>query len=434
MTPFLSGIIGIIAILVMLVLGVPIGAGMMLVGFVGFAYLTSMTAALNVVGSVSYGLITNYDWLVLPLFLLMGTICFRAGLGRSLFKLAHALFGRLPGGLSIAALGACGIFSAVSASSIATAATIGTAALPEMKSYKYENGLATGCIAAGGTLGFLIPPSTILIIYGILTETSIVELFIAGILPGIIMVIMFMVMVYIRVLINPNLAPRAERTTTREKLSAAGECAEMLVLIALVLGGLIVGWFTPTEAGGIAAFGAILLSLVRKKINWQGIKDGITDAVKTTGMIFFCAIGAFILIPFIARSTIPMELADYIVGLGVSPTLAMVFIILLYLVLGCFIDTMAMVLLTVPIFFPVILELGYDPIWFGIIIALVVEMAMITPPIGMNVYVIAGVASDVPMETIFKGILPFVLTMALFVVMLFIFPQIVLFLPDLLFR
>jgi C4-dicarboxylate transporter, DctM subunit len=432
MTPFFSGIIGIIAILALLMIGVPIGAAMMLIGFVGFVYLTSLTAALNVAGSVSYGLITNYDWLVLPLFLLMGTICFRAGLGRSLFRLAYSLFGRLPGGLSIAALGACGIFSAVSASSIATAATIGTAALPEMANYKYEDGLATGCIAGGGTLGFLIPPSTILIIYGILTETSIVKLFIAGIVPGIILVIMFMIMVYIRVLINPSLAPRAERTTMKEKLAAAGECAEMLVLILLVLGGLIIGWFTPTEAGGIAASGAILLSLVRKKINWQGIKDGITDAVKTTGMIFFCAIGAFILIPFIARSTIPMELAGYIVGLGVSPTSALVLILLLYLILGCFIDTMAMVLLTVPIFFPVIIELGYDPIWFGIIIALVVEMAMITPPIGMNVYVIAGVARDVPMETIFKGILPFVLTLAIFIILMILFPQIALFLPDLL--
>lgn len=432
MSPFLSGVIGIAAILVLLVLGIPIGTAMILVGFAGFAYLTSLTAALNVVGSSAYGLISNYDWLVLPLFLLMGTIAFRAGLGRSLFKLAYSLFGRLPGGLAIAALGACGIFSAVSASSIATAATIGTAAIPEMRAYKYDNGLTTGCIAAGGTLGFLIPPSTILIIYGILTETSIVELFIAGILPGVILVIMFMLMVYIRVRLNPSLAPPGQSTTLKEKLIAFGDCSEMLILILLVLGGLIIGWFTPTEAGAIAAFGAILLSLVRRKINWQGIKDGITDAVKTTGMIFYCAIGAFILIPFIAVSTIPMELADYIVGLGVSPMLAIAFIILLYFILGCFIDTMAMVLLTVPIFFPVIVNLGFEPIWFGILIALLVEMAMITPPIGMNVYVIAGVAKDVPMETIFKGILPFVLTMLLFIILLVAFPQIALVLPRLL--
>lgn len=429
MSPFLCGILGIIITLILLLLGVPIGAAMMLVGFAGFAYITTLKAAFNVLGTVTYGLISNYDWLVLPLFLLMGTVLFRAGLGQSLFKLANSVFGRLPGGLAIAALGACSIFSAVSASSIATAATIGTSAIPAMRAYKYDTGLATGCIAAGGTLGFLIPPSTILIIYGILTETSIVKLFIAGIIPGIILTIMFMGMVYGRVRLNPSIAPRGEKTTFREKIKAAIECGEMLVLIALVLGGLMIGWFTPTEAGAVAAFGAIVLSLIRKKIDWQGIKESVTDAVKTTGMIFFCAIGAFILIPFFAVSTIPMELANYIVGLGVHPLLVMSCIILLYIILGCFIDTMAMVLLTVPIFFPVVKNLGFDPIWFGILIVLLVEMAMITPPIGMNVYVIAGVAKDVPMETIFKGIFPFCLTILVFVILLVAFPKIALILP-----
>ncbi|MBS3906347.1 MAG: TRAP transporter large permease [Syntrophaceae bacterium] len=431
MSPFLCGILGIVVILILMLFKVPIGAAMMLVGFIGFAYITTLKAAFNVVGTVSYGLISNYDWLVLPLFLLMGTVLFRAGLGQSLFKLAHSVFGRLPGGLAIAALGACSIFSAVSASSIATAATIGTSAIPAMRSYKYDTALATGCIAAGGTLGFLIPPSTILIIYGILTETSIVQLFIAGIIPGIILTIMFMTMVYGRVRFNPSIAPRGESTTFRQKLTAAVECGEMLVLIALVLGGLIIGWFTPTEAGAVAAFGAIALSLIRKKINWQGIKDSVTDAVKTTGMIFFCAIGAFILIPFFAVSTIPMELANTIVGLGIHPILVMGCIILVYIILGCFIDTMAMVLLTVPIFFPVVKNLGFDPIWFGILIVLLVEMAMITPPIGMNVYIIAGVAKDVPMETIFKGIFPFCLTLLAFIILLVAFPQIALFLPEL---
>lgn len=432
MSPFLCGILGILLTLILLMLGVPIGAAMTLVGFIGFAYITTLKAAFNVLGTVAYGLISNYDWLVLPLFLLMGTVLFRAGLGQSLFKLANNIFGRLPGGLAIAALGACSIFSAVSASSIATAATIGTSAIPAMRNYKYDTGLATGCIAAGGTLGFLIPPSTIMIIYGILTETSIVKLFVAGIIPGIILTSMFMGMVYTRVRLNPSLAPRGERTTFREKLTTAFECVEILLLIALVLGGLMIGWFTPTEAGAVAAFGAILFSLIRKKINWQGLKESIIDAVKTTGMIFFCAIGAFILIPFIAVSTIPMELANYIVRLGIHPILVMSCIILLYIILGCFIDTMAMVLLTVPIFFPVVKNLGFDPIWFGILIVLLVEMAMITPPIGMNVYVIAGVAKDVPMETIFKGIFPFCLVILAFVILLVAFPQIALFLPGIL--
>lgn len=431
MNPFTTGIVGVVLTLLLLLLGVPIGISMALVGFLGFSYIVNMHAAFHVISTVPYGLISNYDWLVLPLFLLMGTVLFNAGLGSALFTMAYRIFGRLPGGLAIGALGSCAIFSAVSASSIATAATIGTPAIPEMRKYKYDSALSTGCIAAGGTLGFLIPPSTILIIYGILTETSIVNLFIAGIMPGIMLALMFMATVYLQVRLRPSIAPPGKGSTFKEKLSATGACAEVLVLIVLVMGGLIVGWFTPTEAGGIAAFGAILLSLVRRRLNWKLLTVSIVDAVKSTGMIFLCAIGAFIMVPFIAVSTIPMELAKYIIELGISPTLAILFIVVLYFVLGCFIDTMAMVLLTVPIFFPLIIKLGFDPLWFGILIALLVETAMISPPIGMNVYVIAGVAKDIPMETIFKGVLPFVLTMLIFIFLLIAFPQIVLFLPSL---
>ncbi len=431
MSPFATGIIGVALTLVLLILGIPIGISMALVGFVGFASIVNMNAAFSVVSTVPYELISNYDWLVLPLFLLMGTVLFHAGLGSALFKMAYRIFGKLPGGLAIAALGSCAIFAAVSASSIATAATIGTPAIPEMRKYKYDNALATGCIAAGGTLGFLIPPSTILIIYGILTETSIVKLFVAGIVPGIILASMFMATVYLHVKLKPSIAPPGKGSTFKEKLVATGECAEVLILILLVLGGLVIGWFTPTEAGGVAAGGAILVSSIRRRLNWKSLTNSIVDAVKSTGMIFLCAIGAFIMVPFIAVSTIPMELANSIISLGVSPTMAIIFIVILYFILGCFIDTMAMVLLTVPIFFPLIKMLGFDPIWFGILIALLVEMAMISPPIGMNVYVIAGVAKDVPMETIFKGILPFVLTMAIFIMLVIFFPQIVLFLPRL---
>lgn len=431
MSPFTTGIAGIVLTLVFLVLGVPIGVSMALVGFLGFSYIVNMKAAFHMVSTVPYGLISNYDWLVLPLFLLMGTVLFRAGLGSALFTMAYRIFGRLPGGLAIGALGSCAVFSAVSASSIATAATIGTPAIPEMRKYKYDTALATGCIAAGGTLGFLIPPSTILIIYGILTETSIVKLFVAGIMPGIVLALMFMATVYIHVRLKPSIAPPGGGSTFREKLAATGACAEVLVLIVLIMGGLILGWFTPTEAGGVAAAGAILLSLFRRRLNWQSLNASVVDAVKSTGMIFLCAIGAFIMVPFVAVSTIPMELANYILAVGISPTLAILFVVVLYFVLGCFIDTMAMVLLTVPIFFPLITELGYDPLWFGVLIALLVETAMISPPIGMNVYVIAGVAKDVPMETIFKGVLPFVLTMLVFIILIIAFPQIVLFLPRL---
>jgi tripartite ATP-independent transporter DctM subunit len=432
MSPIIIGLIGILLVLLLLICGVPIGFSMILVGSLGFAYLVNIPASLQVVGVSSYGIISSYDWLVLPLFILMGCVFARAGLGQSLFKLAYNFIGRLPGGLSIAAIGACAIFSAVSASSLATAVTIGVTAIPQMRKYKYDSGLAAGCCAAGGTLGILIPPSTIFIVYGILTETSIAELFIAGILPGVILSLMFMGMILIRAQLNPTIAPPGQRTSSREKLEAVGGCAEVIVFVVFVLGGLIVGWFTPTEAGGIAAFGAIVISLARKRLGWQSFKDSLWDTVRNTGMIFVCLIGAFILTPFIAVSRIPMELSGLVANLGFPSTAVIGLIILTYFVLGCFIDTMAMILLTLPVFFPLVTGLGYDPIWFGVIVVLVVEMALVTPPVGMNVYVISGIAKDVPMEHIFRGIFPFVVVELAFLIILVAFPQIALFLPGLL--
>ncbi len=432
MSPIIIGIIGIAIVLLLLICGVPIGFSMILIGFLGFAYLVNFPAAIQIVGVSSYGIISSYDWLVLPLFILMGCVFSSAGLGRNLFRFANSLFGRLPGGLTVASIGACAIFSAVSASSIATAVTIGVTAIPQMRQYKYDSGLAAGSIAAGGTLGILIPPSAMFIIYGILTETSIVDLFIAGIVPGIILSLMFMCMIFVRAKLNPSLAPPGPGSNLREKLEAAGECVEIFVIIGLALGGLIVGWFTPTEAGGFSAFSAILISSIRKKLGWQGLKEALWDTVRNTGMIFICLIGAFILTPFIAVSRIPMELSSLVAGLGLPPTAVMALIILVYLILGCFIDTMAMVLLTVPVFVPLIKSLGYDPIWFGVIIVLVVEMALITPPVGMNVYVISGIVKDVPMEVIFKAIMPFVVVELIMIGILIAFPQIALFLPTML--
>jgi C4-dicarboxylate transporter DctM subunit len=429
--PIIIGTIGIGIILLLMAFGLPIGFAMMLVGFAGFAYLVNVTAALNIIGTVPFGIISNYDWLVLPLFLFVASIFYFAGLGQSLFRFAHNLFGRLPGGLAMATIGACAIFAAISASSIATAVTIGTIAIPEMKRYKYQDALATASIAAGGTLGILIPPSGIFIIYGILTETSIIKLFVAGIIPGVILSLMFMVMIYIRARLNPMIAPPGLPTSLREKLVATGECAEALLLIAVVLGGLIIGWFTPTEAAAIGAFGAIVTSLIRRRLSWRGFTDAILDTVRNTGMIFLCLIGAFVLNGFIAVSTIPMELASLVTSFGFPPPVVIGLIIVVYLILGCFIDTMSMILLTIPVFFPLIKGLGYDPIWFGVVVVLVVEMAMITPPVGMNVWVISGIAKNVPMEVIFRGIVPFVLVEIAFVILLIAFPQIALFLPGL---
>ncbi len=430
MSPFTIGIIGILVVLFLLFCGFPIGFAMMLVGFFGTTYLVNSTAALHVIATEPFNVISSYDYQVLPLFLLTASVCLSAGLGRSLLRLAYNLVGRLPGGLAMATIGACGLFSAVSASSIATAVTIGTAAIPEMRSYKYDSALATGCVAAGGTLGILIPPSAILIIYGILTETSIAELFIAGMIPGVILTLLFMGMIYVHARLKPTLAPPGPSTSIKEKLLALSECTEIGVLIVLVLAGIIIGWFTPTEAGGIAAFGSIIVTLIRRRLTWQGFKDAIVDTVINTGMIFMVLIGAFVMNTFIAMSTIPMELAEMVTGFGLPPLFVIGLIMALYVVLGCVIDTMSMIFLTIPIFFPVVTNLGFDAVWFGVIIVLVTEIAMITPPIGMNVYVIGGIVKDVPMEVIFKGILPFVVVEIAFVIFLIAFPQVALFLPG----
>jgi tripartite ATP-independent transporter DctM subunit len=280
-------------------------------------------------------------------------------------------------------------------------------------------------------LDILIPPSGLFIIYGIMTEQSIAKLYIAGIIPGIILALMFIVVVYIRVRLNPTLAPPGQSTTFREKMAALSECVEILMLCLLVLGGLLIGWFTPTEAGAVGASGAILFSLIRRRLSWKGFKDSVIDTMLNTGMIFTILIGALIFNAFLAVTTIPMELAGWVSGLALPPVFIMVIILLMYVMLGTFLDELSMILLTLPIFYPVVTRLGFDPIWFGVVIVLVVEMGMISPPVGMTMFVVKGIAPDIPIETIFKGVLPFVIAVAVMMVLLVAFPQMALFLPRL---
>jgi C4-dicarboxylate transporter DctM subunit len=331
----------------------------------------------------------------------------------------------------MATVAGCAGFAAVSASSIATATTFGLQALPEMKRYNYDPALATGCIAAGGTMGILIPPSGMLIIYGIFTGTSIGRLFSGGMIPGILEAIFYMITIYILCLWKPSLGPRGPSYSFREKIAAFGSCGEIVGLVVLVLGGLIIGWFTPTEAGAVGAFGAIVLSLIRGRLTWSKFKHALAETIKTTGMVYVILIGAFILNYFLAVTTIPFWLADTISALPLPPLAIMAAMIMVYLFLGCIMDAAAMILLTIPVFFPLAMSLGFDPIWFGIIIVRVVEIGMITPPIGVNVYVIAGVAPDVPMQTIFKGIVPFLIADVFHVLLLLFVPAVVLFLPGL---
>ena len=431
MSPIATGILGVLVLLSLLALGMPIGFGMILIGFAGFTYLASLSGAANILANIPYDAINNYDFCVIPLFFLMAAIFLVSGFGSNLFHLVYTLVGRIPGGLAVATVGACAIFAAASASTIATALTIGKVAIPEMNEYKYDNRLACGSVAAGGTLGILIPPSGVLIIYGIITEQSISKLFIGGIIPGLILALAFILLIILWALINPSLAPAGPRTSLKVKLKALQDSIEMILLLVLIIMGLIVGWFTPTEAGAAGAFGALLLSLLRKRLTLEKFKTAFLDTLYSAGMVFSILIGALVFNAFLAISTIPMELADAVTGLPLPPVVIMIVILLVYLGLGCFIDAFSMILLTIPIFFPVIRTLGFDPIWFGIITVLVVEIALITPPVGMNVYVIWGITEDVPMTDIFKGIMPFLVALVGLIILLIIFPSIVTFLPDL---
>lgn len=430
MSSMTVGVIGIVVMLALLALGMPIGFGMAVIGWLGIWYFTSLTGALSMAATVPYQVIYNYNYAVLPLFFFMANICMHTGLSTALFNMVYKWMGRLPGGLSAAAIAAATIFGAVSASAVATCLTIGLVAIPEMKRYNYQDSLATACVAAGGVLGILIPPSAMLIVYGVMTQQSIGKLFIAGVIPGLVLAIMFMIMIVARCMINPNLGPRGPKFTFKEKIYSIGPPAEIILLIILVIGGLLIGWFTPTEAGAVGAFGAVVFSLIRRRLKWQGFKDAVWETASGVGMIYMLIIGAFIFNGLLTLSNIPMELADIVAGLNLPPIAIMCIIFVIYLILGCFIEALAMILLTLPVFYPIAVAIGYDPIWFGIIIVLVVGMAMITPPVGMGVYVIAGIAKDVPMGAIFKGIWPFLYVEILFFVLLLVFPQIATWLPS----
>lgn len=433
MSPVLVGIIGFAVLFSLLAVGVPIGAGMALVGFAGTWFLISDVAAFTKLAVVPFQTVTDYSLAVLPLFILMAQVVFASGMGRDLFNLASKWLGHRRGGVAMAAVAGSAVFAAVSASSIATATTMGLVSIPEMKRLKYDPGLATGAVAAGGTMGVLIPPSGALIIYGILTETSIGKLFAAGIIPGILEALFYIGVISILCWWKPAFGPPAEKAPLQEKIKSLGGCGEIVLLIVFVLSGLIVGWFTPTEAGAVGAFGAIIMCVLRRRLTWDGFKKAVVDTLKTTGMIYGILIGALIFNVFVAASTIPYVLSEYIGNMPLPPMAILGMVLVLYFFLGCFLDVAAMTVLTIPIFFPLVISLGFDAIWFGIIFVRMAEIAMITPPIGMNTFVIAGVVKEmgIPMETVFKGIIPFLVADFLHITLLILVPPLSLFLVKL---
>ncbi|MBS4032291.1 MAG: TRAP transporter large permease [Clostridiales bacterium] len=432
MTGVTIGVVGIFCFFALIAMKMPIAFAMSLVGFLGFGILSSFSSGFHMVSRELFGNFTSYSLSVIAMFVWMGFLAFYSGIGTNLYVFAYKLIGHWPGGLAIATQIACGTFGAICGSNTATAATMAAIALPEMEKYEYDSSLATASIAAGGVIGVLIPPSVIFIVYGMATEQSVGKLFIAGIIPGILLMCLFMGTIYLLTLRNPQLGPAGPRASWRERAVALkGGLGEAMAVFLLSVGGLFAGWFTPTEAGAVGVAGVLGVALLEKRLSWEKLRKSLQDTTRTTTMIMLMIAGAVIFGRFMAISRIPFELASWAGSLPLPPYAVMAIVLVIYFLLGCFIDALALVLLTIPIFYPLVVHsLGYDPIWFGVIIVLVVAMGVITPPVGMNVYIMKGVAPHIPLEVIFKGIWPFLSAVIICLIILIAFPSIVTFLPN----
>ncbi len=431
MDPILVGIIGTIVAFLLLFLGMPIALALMLVGFLGIWQLSSLAAALPVAPRTIYAVASQYTYMVIPLFLLMGAFASSSGLIENLYRTFDKWLRKFPGGLAAATIAACAGFSAVSGSAVATAAAMGSIAYPEMKKFNYSPRLATGAIAAGGTLGFLIPPSIGFVVYGMLVEQSIGRLLIAGILPGLALAVTFIGIIVVQVQLNPSLAPISPETVTwKEKIAALNGVWEIILVFLVVIGGIYLGWFSPTEAGATGATLLFFVALAKRKLTINGLIKGMQEAIRVSVMVLFLVAGATVFSYFLALSTIPAQLANWVVALDVSRYVVLAFILLIFFFLGCFIDAVSMMVLTLPVIFPVVMGLGFNPIFFGVVCVLMMQVGLITPPMGLNLYTIAGSTKDVKLEDIFAGALPFVIPIFIIVILITIFPQIALFLPD----
>lgn len=430
MDPVTIGIIGIAVLVVIFLLGMPVAFTMALVGTIGFMVIKGPEAGLGLLARDFWDTWSSYSLTVIPMFVFMGSVAYYAGMSGRLYDGAYTIFGRLRGGLALATIVATAGFSAICGSTSATAAAMGKVAIPEMRRHGYDPGLSTGMLAAAGSLGIMIPPSTIFIVYGILTEQSIGKLFIAGVVPGLILAFLFCMAVYIWTLFKPASAPAGGTTTMRQKLMGLTGLLEMVFLFALVLGGMFAGLFSPTQAAGVGTAAAILIGVVRRSLNLKKLWLAIKDTLLITAMVMTIVAGATVFGHFMAVTGIPRAAADSLAGLPVPPNVVMILILAIYLVAGCFMDSLAMVTLTVPILYPTVQALGFDPIWFGVIIVLVVEMGVITPPVGINVYIVKGVAPDVPMGRIFKGAALFLIAMIILAALLILFPILATWLPS----
>lgn len=419
-----------VVLFALLLCRVPIGFALGLVGVTGFASIVGVDPALKSLGGVASDTVMNYDFAVIPMFILMANLVGRSGISDDLYATCNVWFGGMRGGLAIATIASCGGFSAVSGSSLATAATMAKVAVPQMRSFRYSDTLAAGAVAAGGTLGILIPPSIALVLYGIMTQSDIGKLFAAGVLPGILGIVLYMMAISIWVRINPSIGPAAERHSFGAKIASLRGVSGILALFSIVMGGLYIGFFTPTEAAGIGSCGALLITVVRGKFNWSEFMDTLYVSARTAVMLLTILIGAMLFANFINVARLPQSIGEWISGLDVAPIYVILVIVAVYVILGCFLESLSMMLLTVPIFYPIVQMLGFDLIWFGILVIVVIEISMITPPIGMNIFVLRGVLPDIPTKTIFKGVIPFIFADVVRAALIIALPAIALWLPS----
>ena len=423
------GIIGLVALIILLFARMPIGLAMAFVGFFGYSFIRGFDAALGIAAKIPYTTAAYYGLSTIPLFVLMGVVIFKAGIGEDLYNTGHKWVGQLRGGLAMATVLACAIFGGITGISAAALTSIGKSALPEMRKFGYDDSLAAGSIVSAGTLSIMIPPSIAFIVYGILTEQSVGQLFMAGFLPGILLAVLFIIAIYITVILRPSSGPAGPKTSFKEKLYSIKYIWPVVILFLLVLGGIYGGVFTPTEAGAIGAFGAILIGFIMRRLSFKHLREALLDTAQTTAMIFLLIIGAYFFMKFLAISTFPFILSEAITNSSIHPTLIMVCIIFLFIILGMFLDIFSAILLTVPILYPVILSMGFDPIWFGVIVVLVIQIGLVTPPVGLDAFILSGV-TGVPLFTIFRGIVPFFIAMVICIILIMVFPNIALFLPT----
>jgi len=426
MTPEMIGILGVIVLLVLIALKIPIAYSMFAVGFVGFAILVSPSAALNMVSTEIFSNFSSYTLSVIPMFVWMGFIAYYSGVGTSLYAMAHKLVGRLPGGLAIATQAACAVFGAICGSNTATAATMGAIALPEMRKYGYDDSLSTASVAAAGALGVLIPPSVIFIVYGVATEQSIGALFISGIVSGLLLMLFYMVTIFILVKRNPSLAPYSpQESSIGSKGFLKSGIPEVLITFLISLGGLFAGWFTPTEGGAVGCFGAIIIGVARGKLKWPAFKQALWDTISTSTMVILLVASAVVLGRFLTAAYLPSALAEWVTSINAPNLAVLLVIIIVYVLGGMFSDALGFLTLSVPVFFPLAEALGYNIVWFAVLVTVVTTFGAISPPVGVNLYVVKNLRPDIPIATIMKGAMWFVPAYILVIVLLIAIPQLI---------